>query len=678
MRKFSCTKQWKGQGTIEIASVVVSMFAILAGHSLKKGIVTLCVLFVGAIILLFFKERIVRKLSPFILIQLSWISIISMLFLIVAANSKLPVKKWYTMILLCFGSFFVFWMLFSLYIEKKQIDWRLIVKRLIVHRFFILSVISIDIIFSIYAYSVPRWDSEFYFYDLLDACRKFDFSWEFFFSDFRLAGHPASGYALFLAIGAFLTPGSVVGVQFVNLILLLTAIYFVYQIIRYTFPGISLRKAAAGAFLVACEPMMLSLSSEINLDFGVLIFGIYLFYMHIKGYRILFFFFGAILALTKENGILTLGGYIFGYLLSRFLVEKGSFWKRLKKCTGDFLFWGGIALLLLFLAYMAVTIISGNYYIWGTAQNTGSSGLAVADGSTDDLLNVFAFFNWNYVLLKLKTIFLMNFYWVFTGIVLCAVGYGIIRRKRLYRLLPKEYAGLYGAFAMNLLFSFAYVTHNNPRYNLYSEFVLVLTGVLILLRLMERCKRAAVLYCAVTVLFLVQSYTTVDPVTLMLFENHPTTWDGAHCVVLPAWNENGYLADTTVYNRQFSYLDRAFDQVLEECDYQGEDIILYGNQRGTYFAGRSFHYEWDTERKERVCEKTENSVPLKVVESDFYDRQKQGELSATAIYISVPEYIGEQEAEYLDKLAEFYTFGEKKTVSVWGQGEISYYELELK
>lgn len=678
MREFNWPKQCKDQGIIIIISVVSAILAFSGGYSLKKGIVTIVLLFLVASIVFFLKENIAKKLSAVVLMQLSWISGILMLFYVVASVSELPMKRWYTMILINSTSFFLFWLVFTLYTEKSQINWRNIAKKLFVHRFFLLAEIGIVLIFIFYAYPIPRWDSEFYFYDLLDACRKFDFSWEFFFSDFRLAGHPSSGYALFLAIGAFLTSGSVGGVQFVNLILLLTAIYFVYQIIRYTFPGISLKKAAAGAFLVACEPMMLSLSSEINLDFGVLIFGIYLFYMHIKGYRILFFFFGAILALTKENGILILGGYIFGYLLSRFLVKKGSFWKRLKKCTGDFLFLGGIVLLLLFLAYMAVTILSGNYYIWGTAQNTGSSGLAIADGSTDDLLNVFAFFNWNYVLLKLKTIFLMNFYWAFTGIVLCAVGYGIIRRKRLYRLLPKEYAGLYGAFAMNLLFSFAYVTHNNPRYNLYSEFVLVLTGVLILLRLMESCKKAAILYCAVTVLFLVQSYTTVDPVTLMLFENHPTTWDGTFCVVLPAWNENKYLADTTVYNRQFSYLDRAFDRILEECDYQGEDIILYGNKRGTYFSGRSFHYEWDTERRERVCEKTENSVPMKVVESDFYDRQKQGELTSTAIYVLVPEYIKDQEAEYFDELAEFYTFGEKKTVSVWGQGELSYYELELK
>ena len=53
---------------------------------------------------------------------------------------------------------------------------------------------------------MQRWDAGEYYYRLGTACENFDFTWEAFFEQFRLCGHPTLGFAPIYAIGEFFAP----------------------------------------------------------------------------------------------------------------------------------------------------------------------------------------------------------------------------------------------------------------------------------------------------------------------------------------------------------------------------------------------------------------------------------------------------------------------------------------
>ncbi|MDY3918784.1 MAG: hypothetical protein SOZ59_07240 [Candidatus Limivivens sp.] len=545
------------------------------------------------------------------------------------------------------------------------------------NRVFLILAIGYSFLYLFRCGQVPRWDSEWYFYDLRSACSNYDFTLKSFVENFRLSNHLSWGYAIFLSIGTFWMPDNPFGIQLINLVLYLFALYFVYKILLITFPGLGKKNAVIGCLFVVCEPMALGIATEINLDFGLLVFAIYVWYMHMKNQRILFLFFSILLVNTKETGIIILAGYFIGYLSSRFFCSKGSISKRIHTVVKNPMFVDGVIIAGIFLAEVLVVFCSGSFRLWGTGGNTGASSLSFVFGNQDDILNVFCLFNFHYIWLKIKTIFFMNFNWIMTVILCITIIYCFIKRKRIWKYLPEEYAGFYGAVIVFFIFSVSYVTHNNPRYNLFMVFALFYSGALILLWIFQHYKKFITICFAFLALFLMESYTTVDPLTMLMFDNYSTDDEGTK-IVLPAWNNNQYLADTTVYNTQFHYLDKAFDKLLEICEYQGEDIILTGNQRGTYYSGRRFEYEWDREKKTRVCIGNEGTIPIHVIESDFWEKQKQGKLTEKAIYIVIPEYIGESEDYYYELLSKYYVIGEKQTISIFKQGEIYFYEMELK
>lgn len=528
--------------------------------------------------------------------------------------------------------------------------------------------------------TLPRWDTETYFMALMEGCENFSFTPWSYLENFRLCSHPSLGYCLFIAIGGFITPYNILGVNLVNLLLTLICLGMVYSIIRYLIPDSEKIFAALGTLLFSVQPMLLGTFANLSLDYGLLIFIIFILYFHIKKYNILFAFFSSVLVQTKETGIIILLGYTIGYILYIFWTADGTFVKRIKALKKDTIFiilsvviFGGSL-------YYFNALVLNNMALWGGELTFGDN--------TQALVNYFDI-NRSYIILKIKTICILNFSWIFLGTLLFGLfKIFAVSKTPKKRLLVRNNkcrplaAYLCCLFSL-LVFSCVYITYNNPRYHLPLETGWVLVAALFIIQMAYKNKKrfGKIILIFLTALELLQSYTTIDPVSIGVFTAIDT--GNAAKMIHVGWSEMpSLIADIAVYNNQYTYLDKAYDKILKEIGFdENQDIIIWGDYgvvRATFLEGMKHPIYWDTKKEKRTFERNANCIPVKVIyQKDFAEREHQNKLNKKAVLIDTPIY-GENIEDALTYLSNYYEIEEKKEEDVMGQGRIYYYQLTLR
>lgn len=176
--------------------------------------------------------------------------------------------------------------------------------------------------------TLPRWDSETYFAALRKACENYEYDFPSLINNFFLAGHVSLGYALFLAMGYFIWPNAAQGVYAVNLLLSFAGFCCTWGILRHAVKRKTSLQLLLAAFLIWCMPLTLGTFSGISLDYGIMLFLVFLLYSHIKQQYLLMLFWALALATTKETGVICLAGYGVMCVLQKFLHQHGSFRDR--------------------------------------------------------------------------------------------------------------------------------------------------------------------------------------------------------------------------------------------------------------------------------------------------------------------------------------------------------------
>lgn len=523
---------------------------------------------------------------------------------------------------------------------------------------------------------LPRWDSDIYYAQIKNACDNFHFTFSSFLNDFKLAGHISYGYSLFLAIGYYICPDGFTGIYFINLLLSVAAFILTYKIVKYYAPDIDRRLTAFGTFIIWCQPMNLGLFHKVVPDYGILIFLVFLLYFHIRRKYCLLCFFAVILMTTKETGIVCLAGYCLGYITCVFVSSDKRGLDRIKELLKNKIVLGMIfagvtgALILMYLMFVSRTL-------WGVGY--GQEWYSVP-------FSQFAFQE-GYIIQKLKTFFLLNFYWIWMLII---IVYVVIERKRsLFLVLFHKYTELVcfaGALFAFIVFSVLYVTYSIPRYNLCLEFGLALFGILILFRTTRKEFRRSVkgVLSLLFILMFAQSYLTIDPVTKIVF---PIANNSSSFPMINAqWKETPSLhSETTVYNYQYTYLDKAYDQLLKEIGYDGNvDLVLWGLYGVTVDAvdidGLHLQYFWDTEKQERTIRENEHTVPIHPVYQEAFEDElyENGLLKENAVWIFTPHF-EDNEVELYSELDEYYHIDEtrREAGGPFG-GKVYYYTMQLR
>lgn len=516
--------------------------------------------------------------------------------------------------------------------------------------------------------TLPRWDSETYFAALRKACENYEYDFPSLINNFFLAGHVSLGYALFLAMGYFIWPNAAQGVYAVNLLLSFAGFCCTWGILRHAVKRKTSLQLLLAAFLIWCMPLTLGTFSGISLDYGIMLFLVFLLYSHIKQQYLLMLFWALALATTKETGVICLAGYGVICVLQKFLYQHGSFRDRglalLKEKAMWILLGSGGAFLLM----RALQLLFGKSS-WGTGI------------SKSGLHNVFKW-QWDYVLLKLQTFFLLNFYWVLALLILyCVLASAFGKKQRLRYLLLKneEICCAIGAAAAFIVFSCIYLTYNNPRYNVVVEYILALVCVIFVMWTITEQTVCNLVIGQLCVIMLVQSYYTVDPVTKAVFPKVNT--ESAFPMVTTGWSGYPSLqADITVYNNQYTYLDKAYDKILSNIGYDENTVlIMWGSyEKGTRAAaiqGIRDTYYWDKKQHKRVMEESKNTCEIKVLyQTDFKELLQQGNIPQRAVLICTPHVL-DNEWKATSELWQYYSFDSRHVVSVGESGSVIYYRL---
>lgn len=537
--------------------------------------------------------------------------------------------------------------------------------------------------------TTPRWDSESYLQAVMKACRAFDFTLSSYLQSFRLCGHTTYGYSALLAIGEYINPDGVYGINTVNLILLLFFTYFLYEILKYLFPESTKVSIAIGTFLILTEPLSCGTFGNINIDFPVMIFSVYMIFMHVRKYYLLFGFFTLMLIQSKEVGVVMAFGYMLSYLFLQVIssIRKRKIWRLnnkterepvhlSKNCRNKIVVTSVICIML---TLYILALKSGKVNSWTDGVQLGIS--------EDNQSHYFAFVP-EYIILKLKMIFLMNFYWlfcliIFTGLLVIAVRkhQKCSREKNLFLPVISFYCGL-GAL---LVFNCLYVTWSNPRYHYVLELGLFLGVVIIILNGVKNIYVQRCILIFLSILCLCEAYTTVDIVTRKVFECRIT--GSALPVVHPAWNAQynkyfpeGIIKDMAVYNNQLGYLDRAYDRILEKVQYTEEMDVVIWDREPDYngFSVSSMNKYWDPVKGKRMFREGRDRVSVSIVyPANIKKLEQEGKLKKKAVYICTEGY-GTEAGQALKELKEYYVVGEEKSVEIFMQGSVRYYELKRK
>lgn len=522
---------------------------------------------------------------------------------------------------------------------------------------------------------LPRWDSGTYFYCIQAACQEFDFTLASFLQLFRFAGHISYGCGLFWAIGYYLFPDSFTGIYFINLLLSLAAFFMTYGLLKNIVPAAHKMVLALGTFVIWCQPMNLGIFHEITPDFGVMIFLVYLAYFHMRRQYILMAFSALMLMTAKETGVVCAAGYCMGYLIYLLIYAEETGVRRFRSIFKD-----RLAVIMICLGMLGVCGMVYIVFIQGSGW--GSNYMKDHYGG---LFNVFAF-NVSYIWLKIKTLFFMNFYWVWLLVItVCLIA--VIRKKSISETLKNqgETAGILGAAAAFAIFSILYVTYNSPRYNLCMEYSLAFIGVLLFFMAYDSVPRVIMSGALGIVLLMMlgEAYVTIDPVTKAIF---PVVHTGsAFPMVSAGWEYNPSLKATiTVYNHQYRYLDQAYDEVLETIDYNPDlDLVLWGayerGVRAVGIDGWTVRYFWDTEEKKRTMYENPNTCQINpVFQKDFDELYENGMLKENAVWIFTPHF-EENEVLLYSELRKYYHIDEKRREAgtEYG-GKVYYYEMQLR
>lgn len=424
-----------------------------------------------------------------------------------------------------------------------------------------------------------RSDSEIYYQGICRSVENLR-NGEFSFSDLGIAGHMSYGYSIFVFLGQLLLPSQGIGIRLVNLLLAMVTIGVFYKILTKMFPKMDSWARLGFTAAFAFSPMLLGMIGEIHSDFPVLCFFVWLVYFYISKRQIACLFAGFLLCFSKETGVIYYCSFFAGCFLYRLVKNENKNW--FKKIFDEFSAYEWMLLIPADL-FLVRAIYSGGW--GGKALTANASDVSSVSGGR---INSF-YFSWHYIGLKLREIFVMNFAWLlFIPLLLFFVA--LCRKKLLSLSAKKEWLiGTGVSMCVFLLFNISYFTYAHYRYiQLFLFFYLILAVFL----LEKSCgnvwfKRGFSIL--LSIVFLVESFVTVDPMTFLAFRNidvgngkvvttneFATNMDDV--LILDDKDvdlETGQFMDAGVYNREYLGFEKVLEEALRDIDYDLTKAIVF-------------------------------------------------------------------------------------------------------
>lgn len=481
---------------------------------------------------------------------------------------------------------------------------------------------------------VPTWDGRIYAECIVDAAVQ-----RLSLDSLRCADHISQTYMLFAGAIQMLSPGSFPLMLLANAILYVVAIAGCYRLTTLAFPGDE--HAVDRALLtsvVAAQPAMLASAVQPNIDFPMIPAFLWATVFIVQRRWLLVIALGAVLAATKESGVVLYVALVFSYAVAMVLPKSWSPRAHLRALLPL----APLAIpALLFAIYIGYRfVVPHETVIWSPGMSKKSIVLNFIVPRVNRVLV-------NYVAM----IAILSFAWIMAAVI---GADAVVAIKRTLRGQPER--ALPGAerhvvrflvvlFVVTVYTLTRFLTWGNTRYLLpiFALTPFVFYAALVRFGVAHTVRRAAV--GAMVVLSLISVVRTVDPVSRLFYG----TWTfGDHSLLRMTRVTHeccGAGRDQLVYNLQFTHL----------ADLTSDATAAMATDSTAVFIPPRHQWETvgalDATTHARTMRRTNRIVPP-LLEPDTVT--KLTPLPPDAMYVALPN--GDPEAG-LKVLADWYEIG---------------------
>lgn len=559
--------------------------------------------------------------------------------------------------------------------------------------------------------TVPRWDAAMYWNILAQAvtatkdAASLTALYQVILEHYNAYGHPSMGYYSLLVLGQLIDYPNLFMLNMTNALLAMLSVFSVYIILRWFLPAQQhLPEVLLATAAYAMEPLFFGCSIYLNTDFPVLVFftaGLAsLLYGRYGWFAVACLF----LVFSKETGLLfwltMLGGVGLHFLC--YLIRELRAGRKPKLASafpaGD----NRQEPTKLTLAFrLLCLLLPGIIFTFYTMAQKGKmwandNGLKF----DSDGWNCFGF-NPKVMANRAGEIFILDFHWVPALAIIAALfiwlGRSMEKRKltsipagahtnvdidnfetksdTAFKQSPNLSHNIYwGLFPLALsalaflAFNISYITFIIPRYVMQAGFFLIVFLVLVLPYAFTAVKHRCAILSVILLLFTLQTFRTVDPLSLWAFGSAP--FNDSRILQIDTPGEavgNGF-----VYNSEFTAVDKLFNRMQKMMPLKPDTVIIAWNGDEWYpwfYNGNVFV---DPVTLNRTMD-SNNTFHYNVIHIGNLDAA-QAPNNAFYVYMPWLSKFSNEESE-LTQLRSLYKISEPTEVKSLGHS-LRYYRLE--
>lgn len=441
--------------------------------------------------------------------------------------------------------------------------------------------------------------------------------WDFVhFSELMIAGHWSQGYTMLAMVGEYLFPDQVIGVRLIHLIMAFIAIYCFDRIISKIMKDSDKMVKILCTAIFSFNPMLLGLIAEINTDFPLLCIMTWMFYCSIYEKYILQAFCSFLLCFSKEPGIILCLFFLFGIMMFRVWKNRKN---TLKKKLLSLLSKDVILNILPFFLVVFCFVKNSNIGWLNNAVISEFGETNLINNVYDYRLNSFSVWP-EYIIRKFLGLFGMNFSWILYILVLieiiCIIMLGKEASLKKIKIKSEILIGIFYSFIGFMFYNCTYITYTHYRYLLPLAFFSTFGLLLSIDDLISKVKIQRFFLTILVSLIFVSNFVTIDPLSKIFFKRLNT---GVTDIINPNFvfdlpdgkaglydknNNKDPINCRYVYNLEYAYIGKCFDQTLKKIEYNQKKAIIipweYDERHDTLsslfgITQLSIHsYYWDT------------------------------------------------------------------------------------
>lgn len=438
-----------------------------------------------------------------------------------------------------------------------------------------------------------RWDGALY----EQACRAMNIH---SMSSLGAYAHLAQGYGVLFCLVNIIVPDTGCAMAVTNMVMYLASIMAFWGIMHELIPGKRKWSYLLLTAMYACSPYTLGMVNYYSLDYATMCLFVCMLYFWLRREWILQFVAALFACFTKEPAIITYGALCVGMVVAEIMQQSNR--KIAERISSLFKKLYYYPMLLTGVLWVITYLFLG--------------GWSAGNGETA--------FDTIYIADKLKVLYIFNFSWIFSVIIVlgstCLVMGKMGRQRTNWWIVPLAVSAM--GFT---LFSIMFRTVNHARYVAQMPAVLYMIGGYLLFAAIKE-KMADIIVGILACLMLVSSYLAIDPVSRLCFMVLDTGQGQMFTTGTPA------PGDSMIYNKQMLDMEYAVNEAIAYAVENDCMVIMpmYGDSPNIFDGlmqamevqeyGCSAPTHWSAENKKRTNYEGEDTIPFIIYEwSDAAD-----------------------------------------------------------